>query len=115
MIIIIEKPIQIRLRLAEKKGFGDVLENAKCVLSLKQVSTPKVTYYIFYSLSRVGGSNTLTANKKRTTTGALFVGGELGIRTPGRFQPTTVFKTAAFDRSANSPFLFMLFAIARLL
>ena len=30
-------------------------------------------------------------------------GGEGGIRTPGRFNPSTVFKTAAFDRSATSP------------
>ena len=32
-----------------------------------------------------------------------FVGGELGIRTPGGFNTSTVFKTAAIDRSANSP------------
>ena len=30
-------------------------------------------------------------------------GGERGIRTPGRFNPSTVFKTAAFDHSASSP------------
>ena len=30
-------------------------------------------------------------------------GGEGGIRTPGRFNPSTVFKTAAFDHSATSP------------
>ena len=29
--------------------------------------------------------------------------GELGIRTPGPFNKSTVFKTAAIDRSANSP------------
>ena len=33
-------------------------------------------------------------------------GGEGGIRTPGRFNPSTVFKTAAFDHSANSPWGF---------
>jgi hypothetical protein len=38
-------------------------------------------------------------NKKVTYT----PGGEGGIRTPGRFNPSTVFKTAAFDRSATSP------------
>lgn len=32
-----------------------------------------------------------------------YYGGELGIRTPGRDKPSTVFKTAAFDRSASSP------------
>ena len=31
------------------------------------------------------------------------VGGELGIRTPGTCNSSTVFKTAAIDRSANSP------------
>ena len=31
------------------------------------------------------------------------IGGELGIRTPGTFNSSTVFKTAAIDRSANSP------------
>ena len=31
------------------------------------------------------------------------IGGELGIRTPGGFNTSTVFKTAAIDRSANSP------------
>ena len=30
-------------------------------------------------------------------------GGEAGIRTLGGDQPSTVFKTAAFDRSATSP------------
>lgn len=30
-------------------------------------------------------------------------GGETGIRTLGGFNPSTVFKTAAFDRSATSP------------
>ena len=35
--------------------------------------------------------------------GAPEVGGEGGIRTPGRFNPSTVFKTAAFDHSATSP------------
>jgi hypothetical protein len=30
-------------------------------------------------------------------------GGELGIRTPGTFNSSTVFKTAAIDHSANSP------------
>jgi hypothetical protein len=30
-------------------------------------------------------------------------GGELGIRTPGPFNKSTVFKTAAIDHSANSP------------
>ena len=30
-------------------------------------------------------------------------GGERGIRTPGPLTQTTVFKTAAFDRSAISP------------
>ena len=29
--------------------------------------------------------------------------GELGIRTPGTFHSSTVFKTAAIDHSANSP------------
>jgi hypothetical protein len=29
--------------------------------------------------------------------------GELGIRTPGPFNKSTVFKTAAIDHSANSP------------
>ena len=33
-----------------------------------------------------------------------FVRGERGIRTPGALADTTVFKTAAFDRSAISPF-----------
>jgi hypothetical protein len=32
-----------------------------------------------------------------------FIGGELGIRTPGTFNSSTVFKTAAIDHSANSP------------
>ena len=30
-------------------------------------------------------------------------GGELGIRTPGTFHSSTVFKTAAIDHSASSP------------
>lgn len=30
-------------------------------------------------------------------------GGELGIRTPGTFNSSTVFKTAAIDHSASSP------------
>ena len=34
-------------------------------------------------------------------------GGWWGIRTPGGVAPTTVFKTAAFDRSANHPKLFL--------
>jgi hypothetical protein len=29
--------------------------------------------------------------------------GELGIRTPGTFHSSTVFKTAAIDHSASSP------------
>lgn len=33
-------------------------------------------------------------------------GGEGGIRTPGRDKPTTVFKTAALNRSATSPLLY---------
>ena len=32
-------------------------------------------------------------------------GGERGIRTPGPDKGTTVFKTAAFDRSASSPLM----------
>jgi hypothetical protein len=31
------------------------------------------------------------------------ISGELGIRTPGTFHSSTVFKTAAIDHSANSP------------
>ena len=31
-------------------------------------------------------------------------GGEIGIRTPGGLAPSTVFKTAAFDHSAISPY-----------
>jgi hypothetical protein len=31
------------------------------------------------------------------------VSGELGIRTPGTFHSSTVFKTAAIDHSASSP------------
>jgi len=33
----------------------------------------------------------------------VLISGELGIRTPGGFNTSTVFKTAAIDRSANSP------------
>ena len=33
----------------------------------------------------------------------LVFGGERGIRTPGPDEGSTVFKTAAFDRSASSP------------
>ena len=33
----------------------------------------------------------------------LLGGGELGIRTPGTCNSSTVFKTAAIDHSANSP------------
>jgi hypothetical protein len=36
-----------------------------------------------------------------------FVGGEAGIRTLGGDQPSTVFKTAAFGRSATSPIVLM--------
>ena len=36
-----------------------------------------------------------------------FNGGWGGIRTPGGVAPTTVFKTAAFDRSATHPKLFL--------
>ena len=32
-----------------------------------------------------------------------FSGGEGGIRTPGGVAPTTIFETAAFNRSATSP------------
>ncbi len=34
---------------------------------------------------------------------SIFVCGELGIRTPGTFHSSTVFKTAAIDHSASSP------------
>ncbi|MEY3786189.1 MAG: hypothetical protein RLZ75_394, partial [Pseudomonadota bacterium] len=34
---------------------------------------------------------------------SLIYGGEAGIRTLGGDQPSTVFKTAAFGRSATSP------------
>ena len=34
---------------------------------------------------------------------SLILCGELGIRTPGTFNSSTVFKTAAIDHSANSP------------
>ncbi len=33
----------------------------------------------------------------------LHFSGELGIRTPGTFHSSTVFKTAAIDHSASSP------------
>ena len=36
--------------------------------------------------------------------GSFLFGGEAGIRTLGGFNPSTVFKTAAFNRSATSPF-----------
>ena len=34
---------------------------------------------------------------------SILSGGELGIRTPGTFNSSTVFKTAAIDHSASSP------------
>ncbi len=34
---------------------------------------------------------------------SILSGGELGIRTPGPCNRSTVFKTAAIDHSANSP------------
>ena len=56
-----------------------------------------------YSISKIA----VTCKKKNaeTITGTAFqknFGGERGIRTPGPFG-STVFKTAAFDRSAISP------------
>lgn len=36
----------------------------------------------------------------------IIIGGEGGIRTPGTLASPTVFKTAAFDRSATSPLCF---------
>ena len=33
----------------------------------------------------------------------MIIGGELGIRTPGTYNSSTVFKTAAIDHSASSP------------
>ncbi len=47
-------------------------------------------------------------NKKYPCWGVFyFYGGWGGIRTPGGVAPTTVFKTAAFDRSATHPKLFL--------
>ena len=34
---------------------------------------------------------------------SILSGGELGIRTPGTYNSSTVFKTAAIDHSASSP------------
>ena len=45
-------------------------------------------------------------NKTRALPGFCLIGGWWGIRTPGWVAPSTVFKTAAFDRSANHPKLF---------
>jgi site-specific DNA recombinase len=42
-------------------------------------------------------------HKKRDNFSVIPHSGELGIRTPGPFNKSTVFKTAAIDHSANSP------------
>ena len=44
-----------------------------------------------------------SAIKKATQLGGLSYGGEAGIRTLGRDEPSPVFKTGAFDHSATSP------------
>ena len=45
----------------------------------------------------------LHSNKSKEGVGLPYLCGERGIRTPGALTDTTVFKTAAFDRSAISP------------
>ena len=42
-------------------------------------------------------------SKNPALAGLLLLSGELGIRTPGTFHSSTVFKTAAIDHSASSP------------
>ena len=49
------------------------------------------------------GSPSLVITKRPLVGRFVMTGGEGGIRTPGRFNPSTVFKTAAFDHSATSP------------
>ena len=44
---------------------------------------------------------------RKISSNYLIIGGEGGIRTPGRDQPTTVFKTAALNHSATSPYLYI--------
>ena len=47
--------------------------------------------------------------------GANIFGGEAGIRTLGRFNPSPVFKTGAFDHSATSPEICMVKSRTRIL
>ena len=47
----------------------------------------------------------LHSNKSKEGISLPYLCGERGIRTPGALADTTVFKTAAFDRSAISPVL----------
>ena len=45
----------------------------------------------------------MALNEKNPLLRVSLFGGELGIRTPGPFNKSTVFKTAAIDHSASSP------------
>ena len=54
-------------------------------------------------LSNLGASTTRLPPQKRAPNGALFCGGEGGIRTHGKREPTPVFKTGALNHSATSP------------
>jgi hypothetical protein len=65
-----------------------------------------------YNLTGLTKTIVLSAKTKTTVSSPIYsgfffkslnVGGERGIRTPGTVAGTTVFKTAAFDRSAISP------------
>ncbi len=63
-----------------------------------------------YCLSNPGPcvllSQTILDKNKTPVWAFDFCGGWWGIRTPGRVAPSAVFKTVAFDRSANHPKLF---------
>jgi hypothetical protein len=68
------------IKMAERVGFEPTVQLPRRILSKDVLSATQPSLQI------------------KTTNG-----GERGIRTPGEFHPTTVFKTAALNRSAISP------------
>ncbi len=58
----------------------------------------------YFVTPRFGCSSSNPSTKTKSAQGRFnFCGGWGGIRTPGGLAPSTVFKTAAFDRSATHP------------
>jgi hypothetical protein len=66
------------------------------------LSLSLLTFFIF-ALSGIHSGRSKIKNAIRLGADSILSGGELGIRTPGPCNRSTVFKTAAIDHSANSP------------